>query len=67
MLTMDPLAISIAGIFLIGALIVVMKFISERPKRQEMYDAIDRTVRPIAEDVKYIRERIDQMRVRTKK
>lgn len=67
MITMDPLAISISGIFLLGALIAVMKFVSDRPKREEMQQAIDRTVKPIADDVKYIRERIDQMPVRKSK
>ncbi|NUN68828.1 MAG: hypothetical protein HUU02_03860 [Bacteroidetes bacterium] len=67
MITLDPLATSISGIFLIVALIAVLKFVSDRPKREEIQSTIDRTVQPIADDVKYIRERIDQMPVRKTK
>lgn len=61
MVQMDPLAMTISGIVLIGALIVVLKFVSDRPKRTEMQDAIDRTVKPIADNVQYIREQVDQL------
>ncbi|MEW5799967.1 MAG: hypothetical protein AB1728_13280 [Bacteroidota bacterium] len=61
MVTMDPLAISISGIFLVGALIGVLKFVSDRPKREEMQQAIDRSVKPIVDDLKYMRGKVDEI------
>lgn len=61
MIQMDPLATIITGISLIGALIVVLKFVSDRPKREEVQNTIDRTVKPIADNVQYIRDRIDEL------
>jgi hypothetical protein len=60
MLTMDPLAIIISGIFLVGGVITILQFIGDRPKREEVQQTIDRSVKPIAENVQYIRDRIDE-------
>jgi hypothetical protein len=67
MITMDTVAIVIGVLGLLGGLIAFVSFVSQRPTRREVNDAIDKTVRPIADDVKYIRERIDQMPVRKTK
>ncbi len=67
MFTMDPLGMTIAGITLVGGLIVVLKFVSERPKRDEIQQMINLNIQPIMQELKYIRERIDKMPVRKTK
>lgn len=61
MLTMDPLAVIISGIFLIGGIIGMVKFISERPTRKEMYESIDRVMKPINEELQYQHKRLDDI------
>ena len=61
MITMDPLAITISGLFLVGALIGVLKFISDRPSRIEMYETLDRNIQPILSELKYIRHKLDEV------
>lgn len=61
MITMDLVAVIIAVFGLLGGLIAFVSFISQRPTRVEMNDAIDKSVKPISEDLKYVRDRIDAM------
>jgi uncharacterized protein YneF (UPF0154 family) len=58
---MDLVAVIIAVFGLLGGLIAFVSFISQRPTRDEMNDAIDKSVTPISEDLKYVRDRIDAM------
>ncbi len=67
MYTMDTVGLIVAGLTMIGCLIVVLKFVSDRPKREEVQQMISLNVKPIAEDVRYIRQRIDEMPVRKPK
>ncbi len=61
MITMDAVAIIIAVFGLLGAVIAFVSFVSQRPTREEMNSAIDKTVTPIADDMKYVRKRIDEL------
>lgn len=61
MITMDSVAIVIAVFGLLGGLVAFISFVSQRPTRTEMNTAIDKTVVPIADDMKYVRKRIDEL------
>ena len=61
MITMDSVSVIIAVFGLLGGMIAFVSFISQRPTRREMYDAIEKSVEPIAEDMKYVRSRIDEL------
>jgi len=61
MITMDSVAVIIAVFGLLGGLIAFVSFVSQRPTREEVNATIDKTVTPIAEDMKYVRSRIDEL------
>jgi hypothetical protein len=60
---LTTIVISISAAASIVAIVVggikVMQFVSERPKRDEVNEIIDRAVESLKNDVRYIRDRID--------
>ncbi|MFZ4620972.1 MAG: hypothetical protein ACOYNS_10455 [Bacteroidota bacterium] len=61
MITMDAIAVVIAVFGLLGGLIAFISFVSQRPTRKEVDDAIKKSVEPISDDLKYLRDRIDEI------
>ncbi len=61
MITMDTMAVVIGVFGLLGGMIAFVSFVSQRPTRKEMNDAIEKSVEPIADDTKYLRRRIDEL------
>ena len=45
-----------AGVTLVGGLIVILQFIGDRPKRQEVQDMIDRSIASIVLGITEIKE-----------
>lgn len=60
MTTYEIVLLSVAVIGLLNIALALIKYISERPTRGEMNEAIKKSIEPLVDDLKYIRHRVDE-------
>ncbi|KAB2967517.1 hypothetical protein [Zoogloea sp.] len=61
MITMDAFAVVIGVFGLLGGMIAFVSFVSQRPTRKEMNEAIERSSSQLADELKYLRTRMDEI------
>lgn len=61
MTTYEIVLLSVAVIGLLNIALALIKYISERPTRGEMNEAIKKSIEPLIDDLKYIRHRVDEL------